>query len=532
MKRTQRILLSVFSGLLLSLPWLGLPGWILFFALFPLFILDKYFVENKEQYPGVSFWGHAFIVTFVWNGVTTWWIAYATFAGALMAIAVNSFVMSLVLWLAHFARRNLKHALGYIALAGLWISFEYFHFHWDIEWPWLTLGNGFANNVKIIQWYEFTGVFGGTLWVLLINILVLKFFEGIREKVLSHVIKPAFFILFLIAAPVLISLKMYNNYKEVNNPKNIILVQPNIDPYLEDYSRKAENAKLEKFIQLAGEKANRQTDFIVGPETIVENYKNWNVDRIQNSQQYKMLKSFQNHYPNTELMFGVSSSKIYKEQEASETARYREGKYFDVFNTAVFLQKSGDYQLYHKSILVSGVEKVPFLKYFGFLKNVFIDLGGTSGNLGSQDEPSLFFAKDSTKLAPVICYESVFGDYLTQFVKKGAELIFIITNDGWWRNSPGYKQHFSFARLRAIETRRSIARTANTGISGFINQRGDVVLHTQWWEPASVAGRLNTNNKITFYVKYGDFIARIFLFVSILLLMQLLAAGLQKKKIF
>ena len=78
--------------------------------------------------------------------------------------------MSLVWWLAHFARRNLRHTLGYIALVGFWISFEYIHFHWDIEWPWLTLGNGFSNNIKMIQWYEYTGVFGGTLWVLIMNI--------------------------------------------------------------------------------------------------------------------------------------------------------------------------------------------------------------------------------------------------------------------------------------------------------------------------------------------------------------------------
>jgi apolipoprotein N-acyltransferase len=161
------------------------------------------------------------------------------------------------------------------------------------------------------------------------------------------------------------------------------------------------------------------------------------------------------------------------------------------------------------------------MRYLGFLRNVFFNLGGASGSLGSQDEASVFELKDESKAAPVICYESVFGEYLTDYVKKGAELIVIITNDGWWRNTPGYKQHLSFARLRAIETRRSVARSANTGISAFINQRGDLVETTRWWEEAAIKGILNLNDEVTFYVKYGDYIARISMFVSVLLILFL-----------
>ena len=174
MKRSVRILLSVLSGILLSLAWLGFPGWTLFIAFLPLLYLDHFFVERKAEYKSVSIWSHAFLAFFIWNISTTWWIVHATAEGAIMANVTNSFLMSLVFWLAHVARRNFKSNLGYIAFIVFWISFEFFHFHWDIEWPWLTLGNGFANNVKIIQWYEFTGYLGGTLWVLIMNILIFK----------------------------------------------------------------------------------------------------------------------------------------------------------------------------------------------------------------------------------------------------------------------------------------------------------------------------------------------------------------------
>lgn len=531
MKPIYRVLLSVLSGLLLSLPWLGFPGWVLFVAFLPLFYLENYYAEHKEKYASVSFWGNAFLAVLVWNGVTTWWIAFATFTGALMAVVVNAFLMSLVLWLGHFARRQLKRSLGYIALTGFWISFEYLHFRWDIEWPWLTLGNGFANHVKLIQWYEFTGVLGGTLWVLWVNILLVKGIAKIKSTNRLKTISSGMIVSIVIFLPVIVSLRMYNHYQEKEQPRNIVIVQPNINPYAEDYSLDAENAKLRKFFQIAREAANEQTDFILGPETIVENYLNWNVDDYKESAQYFMFKNFKNEYPGAELMFGVSACKFYEgENEAPPTARQKNGKYFDVFNSAVFMRNNGELQFYHKSILVSGVEKIPFLKYFGFLKNAFIDLGGTSGNLGKQEESSVFETSSGTKVAPVICYESVFGGYLTTFVQKGAELIFIITNDGWWRNTPGYKQHLSFARLRAVETRRSIARAANTGISCFINQRGDVLQQTNWWQPASISGQLNANNRITFYVKYGDYLGRILLFVSVLILLFLVAGTLQKDK--
>ncbi len=533
MKRSLRILLSVFSGILLSLPWFGSPGWGIFVAFLPLLYLEDFFTENKESYAAISFWGHAFLTFFIWNGLTTWWIMHATVVGAVMAVFVNSFLMSLVFWLAHFARRNLKSNLGYIALVVFWISFEFFHFQWDIEWPWLTLGNAFANQVKMVQWYEFTGVLGGSLWILWVNILVLKFvLEFINErKFNTSVVFSATGILIIVFLPLFVSFRIYSKYDEKGDAKNIVIVQPNVNPYHENYDRDAEEEKIRNLIQLAKSATSIKTDFIVGPETVVENYYFWDEDRLRLSSGYLMLSNFLQDFPKAELLFGASTVKFYNSHEnVPKTAREKNGKIFDVFNSALFFKAEGEIQIYHKSVLVSGVEKVPFMKYLGFLKNLFFDLGGASGNLGSQDESSVFIATDGTKIAPVICFESVFGEYVTSYVQKGAELIFIITNDGWWENTPGYKQHLSFARLRAIETRRSIARAANTGISCFINQKGEIENQTQWNEKTVTSGVLRTNKEITFYVKFGDFIARISLFSSVLLLLFLVSNQLRKEQ--
>ena len=119
----------------------------------------------------------------------------------------------------------------------------------------------------------------------------------------------------------------------------------------------------------------------------------------------------------------------------------------------------------------------------------------------------------------MICYESIWGDWIAGSVKQGAQFIAIITNDGWWGNTSGKDQHLLYAKLRSIETRRYVVRSANTGISGFINQRGDVVQQSKWWTRTALKADINLNDHITFYVKHGDVVA----IVSAIL--ALLAAG-------
>ncbi len=532
MNRKIRLLLSVAAGVLLSLPWLGFPGWLLFIAFLPLLALDHFFFLEKGRYKSVSFWSHTFLSFIIWNGLTTWWIVHATAVGAMLAIVANSLLMSATLWLAHLIRRNSVGAMGYMGWVVLWLTFEFFHFHWDIEWPWLTLGNGFAGNVKIIQWYEYTGVLGGSLWILLANILlfiILKEYAGGRN--FRTVKRKVTFVSFLVLLPVIVSLYIYLKYNEQGDNRKVLIVQPNIDPYSETFDNGAVNDKLMKFIRLAESALTPDIDYIIGPETVFE--QRWDEERLSTYPAFVRLQDFSLSGSNTGLIIGASTYRIYSNpKETSQTARVsRDGNYaYDVFNTAIFTDGTGEYQLYHKSILVSGVEKMPFRKYLRFLNEIIIDLGGTTGTLGTQPYPTNFMAPNGDQLAPVICYESVFGGYLTQFVNKGARAIVIITNDGWWKNTPGYKQHFSFARLRAIETRRYIARSANTGISGVINQRGDVIIRSGWWTEAVIKADIRMSDHLTFYARYGDYIGRISMFVSGLLVMYLVAVVLRKDK--
>jgi apolipoprotein N-acyltransferase len=157
-------------------------------------------------------------------------------------------------------------------------------------------------------------------------------------------------------------------------------------------------------------------------------------------------------------------------------------------------------------------------------------LGGTFRGWGTQDYRSVFFsAKDSTGVSPIICYESVFGEFVTGYVKNGANLLFVVTNDGWWGDTPGYHQHNAFSSLRAVETRRSIARSANTGISCLINQRGEVLEKLDWWKRGIIKGTINANDTFTFYVLHGDYIGRAACFFSLLMVLFFLVRSLIRR---
>jgi apolipoprotein N-acyltransferase len=517
-KKYFNLFLSVLSGILLSLAWpeKGFAP-LLFIAWIPLLIVEDYFYTNQNKVKTKKLFGLSYFSFLIWNVLTTWWVWNATAPGSVAAFVCNSLFMTVVFMLFHFTRSKTGNVIGYISLPLYWIAFEYIHLQWELSWPWLTLGNGFASYYKWVQWYEYTGVLGGSLWILIVNILLfILFFQRQPSNFKFQNIVTAL----IIILPVIFSLNRYNEYKENSHPVNISIVQPNIDPYNEKFSGMSEHDQLIKLLRLSSTVTDSNTDYLVAPETALPNGI-WE-DNLHNHPDIKLMRAFMKAFPKLAVVIGASTAKVYSDSaEHTLTAKKFSDNpdYYDQFNTALQLDNSSDsIQQYHKSKLVPGVERMPYPKIFGFLEKLSINLGGASGSLGSEKEAFVFTSKDSIKIAPIICYESVYGDYVAQYVRNGAQLLMIITNDGWWGNTPGYRQHLIYGRLRAIEMRRSIARSANTGISCFINQRGDILQPTKYWEDDAIKGVLNTNDKMTFYSKHGDDFFKIFCWTSLLLL--------------
>ena len=526
--------LSILSGVLLSLGWFEWSsGFILLVAFVPLLFVDDYLYNNKDKYRSVKAFQYSFITFFVWNALSLWWVCNSTIFGGVAIIIYNSLLMSIVFWLYHICKRKIGEPFSYFALLVFWLGFEYYYYNAEISFPGLALGNGFANNVLLVQWYEYTGVLGGSLWILIVNILLFLTIKSFItfNKINKQFISKLIFLCLVISIPIVISVYRYYNYEEKKSPRNFVVLQPNIDPYNEKYDLSLERKQLSDLLLMADSLADQSVDYFIGPETALP--KGIWQDRLKYEYDVVRLKQFVRKNPKSKFIIGLSSYKLYNDgEEISATARKLSGvnKYYDAFNTAMQIDTSQNIQLYNKSKLVVGVEKMPFPKVLGFLESFAMDMGGIVGSLGTQEKrTALISPNDTVKIGVAICYESIYGEFVTGYVKNGANFIAIITNDGWWGNTAGYKIHLSLARLRAIETRRSIARSANTGISCFINQRGDLIKPTSWWEKDAIKATINANDKITFYVKHGDYIGRIAGLFSILLLIYTSFLFVKKK---
>lgn len=529
MNRIKLLLLSIASGCLLSVPWLTASfSYVLLLAFIPLLWADELICRHQERQPTYTMFFYSLVTFLTWNILSTWWIAYVSFAGMLVIAFINAFLMACCWWIMHAVHRKAGSSIAYFVLAVTWLAFETFHFHWTIQWPWLTLGNGFANAPQWVQWYELTGVTGGSLWILLVNLLLFSVVKSYLNTRFMNILQPVTWLLLLVIVPAGSSLYRYEIYTEKGETREVVLLQPNVDPYTEKFSGMSKEEQAYRLTSLARKVITPSTAWIVAPETALAPL--WENDSLRFDKALHPLDSLLKEHPQVSIVAGAVSQRTVKKGEPlSYTARTDEsGGHYEVFNSALFISHADTVQLGHKNILVSGVEKMPFQRYFSFLGNFVVDAGGISGSLSAGIEPTVFMGQKGEGIGSVICFESVFSPYVASTVRKGAQVLFIITNDGWWKTSPGIRQHFDYARLRAIETRRSVAGSANTGISGFINQRGEIIQQTSVNTTTAIKASLHLNNQITFFVRYGNLLGK----MSIGMLVLMLVYYLVKKQRF
>jgi len=499
--------------MVLSFPFTGSLTPLVFVAWVPLLIVEQSI--TRAHFRSRKVFVHAYLTFFVYNLGTTWWIWNADPVGAIMAFIFNSLLMAIAFQLFHFCKKHVGKKEGYIGFLLIWIGFEYLHFHWELSWPWLTFGNVFSIHPAWIQWYSYTGALGGTLWILIINLIFLRIIENRFFKKESWNIQTPLFIGIVIffCVPFFSSLITYYNYKEQGNKLEIVVTQPNIDPYNEKFGGLDPNAQLNKMADLADTKVSSNTALVIAPETAIPFP--FNEAILKEIPPYLVLKNRIKKWGNAELLIGASTLKYFnhKNSRASKLVE-NSNNYIEYYNTSVYMDSIGKAEFLHKSKLVLAAEIVPFSNWFPAMEELSLNLGGTgTGTLGVEDSPKIFSAKNYY-FAPVICYESVYGDFVAEQCKKGAQAVVVITNDGWWGDTPGYKQHMSFARLRAIENRRSVARSANTGTSCFINQRGDVLQKSEWWKATALKETIFLNKQRSFYSLQGDGLGRVFAFTS------------------
>lgn len=510
-KKYSSLLLSIVSSLLLICAWPVSPFTILIFVAW----VPLLFVADQEQ-NRLRFFFFSLLAMLTWNAGTTWWIWNSTAAGAIAAIVANSFLMSIPLWGFHIFKAKYGDKAGLLSFVVFWLCFEYVHLNWQLSWPWLTLGNVFATKTNWVQWYEYTGVSGGSLWVLLSNVMVYLTLQNAKGNGKSRQIILTLIVLLL---PVALSYLVPKRFqaKSMAFPENVIIVQPNIDPYSEKFDVASTQGQIEKLINLSEKYIDTNTRLVLWPETALPVAVRQ--DQVQQNLSYQPVFDFANRHPNITIQTGIETLKNYGTEKATNTARKNEadGTYYDAFNTAITIKAREPLQFYNKSKLVPGVETLPdFLLWLG---PIFEKFGGTAGGYGHDKEAVTFKVPGNPYItAPIICYESIYGEYITDYVKKGANLLTIMTNDGWWANTAGHKQHLNYARLRAIETRKWVARSANTGISAVINSNGDILETKPWDEAATIKYAIPPVEGETFFVRNGALIFKLAALITFVLL--------------
>jgi apolipoprotein N-acyltransferase len=506
-KHLRIIAFSLLSSLLFIVSWQPIsfiPA--LFGAFIPLLFVERELSTEKNAKLWVFV--YSFICFFAWNVGNTWWLWNATIEGAYAAFVINTLLMCLPVMIYHIIRQKTKSTHAEWTFIMAWLSFEYLHHTWEFSWPWLSLGNAFSAFPFAVQWYEYVGVAGGSAWVLFANIkvfrLIYKWKDNSRAINLSRTFNLVFFIGF---APLFLSWYVRSNYKQTGIPINVVVVQPNIDPYSDKFEGIAPIEQTRNMLVLAEKATDSSTQLVCFPETALMG--GLEEQNLNANESIRLVRQFLSVHPQVSILSGADTYHVFNSNEGKTiTARkHSEDIYYDSYNTALLINNNSDsIQIYHKSKLVPGVESMPYQQLFSFLGEAAIDLGGTSGSLGRNKEAAVFDIGRNQEVAPIICYESVFGEYIADYIHKGAGLLCIVTNDGWWGNSPGHRHHFDYARLRAIETRRYIARSANTGISGFIDDKGNVISQTEWWTPDVQKATLQYLTGETFYVKYAGYI--------------------------
>lgn len=381
----------------------------------------------------------------------------------------------------------------------IWVTGEYLLTLTDLKFPWLTLGHGLAKFTTFIQIADVVGSFGLSLIVLYTNVLlyfVIKDFFSERK----------YFLRYLISAFILFSFVFVYGVIKLNEKNTderflkVGVVQPNIDPWDKWESGGLEEI-LKNYLELSEECTKQGAKLIIWPETALPVYLFAGtysdiVDSI-----YSFLRK-----NDVYLLTGMPDYIVHYEHPPTDAKLSKAGNfYYSTYNSILLLNpKSYEIQRYGKMHLVPLGEKVPFVDALPFLADWFKWGVGLSGwNVGKDTTVfNLIFDKDSVKVAGLVCYESVFPDFVTYFVKKGSQFITVVTNDSWYGNSSGPYQHKEFAALRAVENRRAVVRSANGGVSCLINKYGITEVETEMFTRTSFVVNVPLNNQITFYTNY------------------------------
>ena len=484
--------ISITAGILLGMSF---PPVNLSFLSFPAFILLFHLVQTTDSYKQLAYYSYAGFV--IWNLIGTYWLMMASLPAGIAAILANSVLMTIPLCLArYFSEKSKLPIMIAILQASVWVGYEYLHHHWDLSWTWLAIGNAWSNWIGIIQYISVTGFLGISFWVVLSSALFYQFLLR-RDKFTAYLTLGTFLIF-----PIWSLIDYASNSIETppEQAVEVAIIQPNHDSYQDYGGMSGLGEVMDSLMSLTERTITEDTDLVIWPENAIDGA------IFSNSRTARRLADSARTW-NTNFVVGTGLFKTYDSdtEELYRGLTPNSGLPYNYFNATLFVDENGAISDYEKANLVPIVERIPFVEQLAAIDIFDWVAWGSIAGFGKGSTPDMI--ETSTFTTPgLICYDSVYPSWIRNFVNNDASFITIITNDGWWGNTSGHLQHFAYARLRAIEFDRWIARSANNGISGIISPNGEVISQTDYWVRTGFVSHVYNRYTKTLYTRFGDWL--------------------------
>jgi apolipoprotein N-acyltransferase len=489
------------------------------FGLIPLLVV----LENLEKHS----LRYIYLAMFVFHLITLNWTGgYAHMNDPYMMIAggvtmtVHPFFYFVPLGVYVVVKKKLGSTLALVSLPFLWVAYEYSHTLSEWSFPWITLGNSQSYDIARIQFIEYTGVIGLSLWIVSLNVLGFQLYKSFlangmtfRSRLNVSLVAILLLIYFIPTIHGRIVLSS-NPQSTIRNPQsragiNVGIVQSNVDPWEKWKHTGFETVELylrmtDSLVKLH---STQKPALVLWPETAMPHH----VLLQQNKSSLTMIRERVDSL-GVPVLFGLPHAVFYDDTTTAPPSAKRiqaTGERYDAFNAEAFVQPDvEEVPWYGKMKFVPIAERVPYADAFYFFDFLRWGVGIGGWQIG-RDSVIFQEKKTGAKFSSMICYESVYPEFVASFVKKGAEFICIITIDSWWAYMSGAYQHHQYAIFRAIENRRWIARCAVGGFSSFIDPMGHVYDKTELFTQAVLNTTIERRTELTFYTRYGEWVGQL-----------------------
>ena len=475
---------SLLSGVLLTLcfPVVSL-GPVSFLALSPMFAaMLRHRPTRREAYRAGFLMGFACYVTMLW-----WIVKLIPSADVTIPWLMTPALIALVLYLSLYPAFHLLIVAAVsrwrlipflLAAPAAWALLEVVRSRGELAFPWGVLGYSLSDHPAFMQTADVWGSFGLSFMVVLVNALA----AGCAGARTPRAKAWCGLCAGLVAGAMWLQgdRRIQEVRAQTGPTVRVALAQPNIDLAVK-WKPEFKDSTFSLIERQSIEAAELGADIIIFPETAAPVY-------IENSPARKQRLIDLARALQTPVYIGFLDHRFDGPKNT-----------LNIYNSSGLFRADGSIDKYDKRHLLPFGEALPLGERYRWIQK--INFGQANFQPGPSRAP---LSQDGLSFTPLICFESVFPDLCRDGVAAGTELFVNITNDGWFGDTPGPHQHAQMAILRAVEFRRWLVRSANSGVSMVVDPAGDVVASIGLYKEGILTYDVALLSGRTFYARFGD----------------------------